>query len=146
MTLVDRFADDLKQAMKDKDKLRLSVIRMVRAAMKNKEIEAGAPLSEDDVISLVQKELKQRRDSLQAFEGAGRTDLADVAKLEINILESYLPQPMTEAELRSLVASVIESVGATGKSDMGKVMSAVRPQLHGRAEGRIVQQVVQSML
>lgn len=146
MSLVEQLSDDMKEAMRSKDKLRLSVIRMVRAAIKNKEIDSGAVVSDEDALAIVQKELKQRRDSLQAFESAGRTDLADTAKDEIAILESYLPQQLSEDEIRTLVAKVIETVDAKGKSDMGKVMAALMPQVRGRADGKLVQQVVQTML
>ncbi len=146
MNLADRLTDDMKQAMKGKDKLRLSVIRMVRAAIKNREIDSASPLTEDDVIAIVRKELKQRRDSLLAFESAGRTDLADEAKAEISILESYLPQQFSESEVRALVEESIASIGAKGKSDIGKVMSDLMPKLRGRADGKMVQQIVQSLL
>ncbi|MCL6599148.1 MAG: GatB/YqeY domain-containing protein [Alicyclobacillus macrosporangiidus] len=146
MSLSERLSEDMKQAMKAKDKVRLSVIRMVRSAMKNREIETGAPLDDEGILAVIQKELKQRRDSLQAFESAGRTDLAEEARQEIEILTSYLPEPLTEEDLRSLAAEVIAEVGAKGKSDMGKVMSALMPKVRGRADGRQVQQVVQSLL
>ncbi|WP_029420810.1 GatB/YqeY domain-containing protein [Alicyclobacillus macrosporangiidus] len=146
MSLSERLSEDMKQAMKAKDKVRLSVIRMVRSAMKNREIETGAPLDDAGILAVIQKELKQRRDSLQAFESAGRTDLAEEARQEIEILTSYLPEPLTEEDLRRLAAEVIAEVGAKGKSDMGKVMSALMPKVRGRADGRQVQQVVQSLL
>jgi uncharacterized protein YqeY len=144
--LTERLAEDLKQAMKAKDKVRLSVIRMVRAAMKNKEIEKGSPLTDDDVIGVIQKELKQRQDSLQAFESAGRADLIEQARAEIAILQEYLPAALSTEELRELAKRVIEETGAQGRKDMGKVMSALMPQVRGRADGRLVQQVVQSLL
>jgi uncharacterized protein YqeY len=136
----------MKQAMKGKDKLRLSVIRMVRAAMKNQEIDSQNPLTEDDVIAIVRRELKQRRDSLLAFESAGRTDLADEAKAEISVLLAYLPQQLSESEVRSLVEESISTVGAKGKSDIGKVMADIMPKIRGRADGKMVQQIVQSLL
>ncbi|EJY57050.1 hypothetical protein URH17368_0235 [Alicyclobacillus hesperidum URH17-3-68] len=146
MGLLDRLNDDLKQAMKEKQKVRLSVIRMVKSAVKNREIELGHPLSEDDVIGVIQKEVKQRKDSLQAFQDANRTDLAETAEEEIAILESYLPEPFTEDELRALASAVVERVGASSKSDMGKVMAELMPLVRGRADGRLVQQVVQRLL
>ncbi|GLG00304.1 hypothetical protein Alches_03430 [Alicyclobacillus hesperidum subsp. aegles] len=146
MGLLDRLNDDLKQAMKEKQKVRLSVIRMVKSAVKNREIELGHPLSEDDVIGVIQKEVKQRKDSLQAFQDANRTDLAETAEEEIAILESYLPEPFTEDELRALASEVVERVGASSKSDMGKVMAELMPLVRGRADGRLVQQVVQRLL
>ncbi|GMA56142.1 hypothetical protein C7445_105194 [Alicyclobacillus sacchari] len=146
MGLLDRLNDDLKQAMKEKQKVRLSVIRMVKSAVKNREIELGHPLSDDDVVGVIQKEVKQRKDSLQAFQDANRTDLAETAEEEIAILESYLPEPFSEDELRALASEVVERVGASSKSDMGKVMAELMPMVRGRADGRLVQQVVQSLL
>jgi uncharacterized protein YqeY len=144
--LTQRLTEDMKQAMKEKDKVRLSVLRMVKAAVKNREIEIGRPLADDDVLGVIQKELKQRRDSLQAFESAGRTDLVDEVKAEIDVLMSYLPKQLSEEELREIVQSVISELGASGKADVGKVMSAVMPKVKGRADGRLVQSLVQSLL
>lgn len=146
MNLSERLAEDQKQAMRDRDKFRLSVIRMVRAAAKYREIEAGSALTDDDMFAVLQKELKQRRDSLQAFESAGRADLADAARAEIEILSGYLPSQLSEAELRDMVTTIIASVGAVGKSDMGKVMAQLMPQIRGRADGKLAQQIVQSLL
>ncbi|WP_067621993.1 GatB/YqeY domain-containing protein [Alicyclobacillus acidiphilus] len=146
MDLLQRLNDDLKQAMKDKDKVKLSVIRMVKSATKNREIELGHPLSDDDVMGVIQKELKQRKDSLQAFQDANRTDLADAVIEEIAVLESYLPEPLSEDELRNLAQEVVNRVGATSKADMGKVMAELMPLVRVRADGRAVQQTVQSLL
>ncbi|WP_206917411.1 GatB/YqeY domain-containing protein [Alicyclobacillus suci] len=146
MELLERLNQDLKQAMKDKDKVRLSVIRMVKSATKNREIELGHPLSDEDVQSVIQKELKQRKDSLQAFQDANRTDLAETAEQEIRILQDYLPQQLDEQALREIVTQVIEQVGATSKADMGKVMGQVIPLVRNRADGKAVQQMVQSLL
>lgn len=146
MSLAQQLADDLKQAMKDKDKIRLSVVRMVRAAVKNKEIEQGSPLSDEETLAVVQKELKQRQDSLQAFESAGRTDLIDSVLAEMEVLRGYLPAQLSDDELAALVRESIVEVGATGKSDMGKVMQNLLPKVRGRADGKRVQQTVQSLL
>lgn len=146
MNLSDRLNEDMKQAMKDKDKLRLSVVRMVRSAVKNREIELGATLSDEEVLAVIQKELKQRRDSLQAFESAGRTDLIKEVQAEIHVLNDYLPAQLSEDELRQLAQQVIAEIGAAGKSDMGKVMGKLMPLIRGRADGKSAQQVVQSLL
>lgn len=146
MEMTQRVAEDLKQAMKDRDKLRLNVLRMVKAAVKNQEIDRGAALSDEDVLSVFQKELKQRKDSLASFEQAGRTDLVDEVKAEIAVLMSYLPQPLTEAELTELAAASIAATGATSKADMGKVMSDLMPKIRGRADGKAAQQVVTQLL
>jgi uncharacterized protein len=146
MSLSERLQEDLKKAMKDKDKVRLSVIRMVRSAVKNREIELGATLSDEEVNVVIQKELKQRRDSLQAFESAGRTDLIDEVKAEIDVLTAYLPAQLTEDELRAIVQRIIAEVGAKAKSDVGKVMGKLMPEIRGKADGKLAQQVVQSLL
>ncbi len=146
MSLSERLQDDLKKAMKDKDKVRLSVIRMVRSAVKNREIELGTTLSDDEVTVVIQKELKQRRDSLQAFESAGRTDLIDEVKAEISVLTEYLPAQMSEDELREITKRIIAEVGAKAKSDVGKVMGKLMPEIRGKADGKLAQQVVQSLL
>lgn len=146
MEMLERLNQDLKQAMKDKDKVRLSVVRMIKSAAKNREIELGHPLSDEDVLVVVQKELKQRKDSLQAFQDANRTDLTAGVEEEIAVLMDYLPEPFNEEELRHLVSDVISQVGATSKADMGKVMAQVMPQVRGRADGKAVQQAVQSLL
>ncbi|OFW75752.1 MAG: aspartyl-tRNA amidotransferase [Alicyclobacillus sp. RIFOXYA1_FULL_53_8] len=146
MNLSERLSEDMKQAMKDKDKLRLSVIRMVRAAVKNQEIELGTALADEQVLALVQRELKQRRDSLQAFESAGRTDLMDEVKLEIEVLLTYLPAQLSVDELRELAQDIIRDLGATKKAEMGKVMAQMMPKTRGRADGKLVQEVVQSLL
>lgn len=146
MSLTERLTADMKQAMKDKDKVRLSVIRMVRTAMKNLEIDAKRELSDEDVITIMNRELKQRRDSLQAFESGGRQDLVEDMKAEIQVLISYLPEQLSEDEVRTIVKDVIASTGATGKADMGKVMSALMPKVKGRADGKLVNQVVSQEL
>lgn len=145
-TLSEQLSDDMKQAMKEKDKVRLSVIRMVRAALRNKEIDSGAALDDEAVLAVIEKELKQRRDSLQAFLSAGRRDLEDAVKLEIAILESYLPAQLSESEVRAIASRIIAEVGATGKSDVGKVMPKLMQEIRGRADGKLAQQVVSSLL
>ncbi|MCL6627443.1 MAG: GatB/YqeY domain-containing protein, partial [Alicyclobacillus shizuokensis] len=137
MSLAERLSDDLKQAMKSHDKLRTSVIRMVRSALKNREIESGKAPTDEDVVAVLQKELKQRKDSLASFVSAGRADLAEQAEAEIAILSEYLPQPLDDAQLRELAANVIAEVGATSRADMGKVMSQLMPQIRGRADGQV---------
>lgn len=146
MNFTEQISEDIKQAMKSKDKVRLSVLRMVKSAVKNREIESGKPLNDDEVLGVFQKELKQRRDSLQAFESAGRTELVEDVKAEIDVLTSYLPKQLTEDEVKAIVEAVIREVGASGKADVGKVMSAVMPKVKGKADGRVIQSVVQSLL
>jgi uncharacterized protein YqeY len=146
MRLVDRLTNDMKQAMKDKDKLKLSVIRMVKASVKNEEINQGKELSDDEVLTVLTRELKQRRDSLQEFEKAGRDDLAATARDEINVLMEYMPEQLSEEEIRALVSEVIQQTGASSKKDMGKVMGVLMPKVKGRADGALVNKVVQESL
>jgi uncharacterized protein len=146
VSLTEQLAEDMKQAMKSKDKVRLSVIRMVRTAIKNAEIDQQKTLSDDEVLAVLNKELKQRRDSLEAFEGAGRSDLIEEVKAEIDVLVGYLPKQLTEEELKSIVQDTIQEVGASSKADMGKVMAALMPKVRGRADGKLVNQLVQQLL
>jgi uncharacterized protein len=146
MSLLEKLTEDMKQAMKNKEKLKLSVIRMVKSSLKNEEINQGKELSEDQVLALVNRELKQRRDSLHEFEKAGRDDLAETSRQEIEVLLAYLPKQLDETEIRELVQSAIGKVGATSKKDLGKVMGALMPQVRGKADGTMVNQIVQELL
>jgi len=146
MTLAEQLAEDLKMAMKSRDKVRLSVVRMVRAAVRNQEIDKGQGLTDEETLAVIQKELKQRRDSLEAFQQANRSDLAEQTLLEIDILNEYLPKQLTSEELADVVKEVIASVGATGKADMGKVMGQLMPKIRGRADGKAAQALVQQYL
>jgi uncharacterized protein YqeY len=146
MSLNERLNEDMKLAMKSQAKFKLSVIRMVRAAIKNLEIEQRRPLDDQEVLDVLSREIKQRRDSLQEFEKAGRDDLAEAVKAEIAILIEYLPQQLTEEEVKSIVQQTIQEVGASSKADMGKVMSALMPKVKGRADGKVVNQAVQQLL
>jgi len=147
MSLLERLNDDMKQAMKNKEKEKLSVIRMVKAALQNEAIKLGkAQLSEDEELTVLSRELKQRKDSLQEFENAGRTDLVDKTKAEINVLELYMPKQLSEEELVQLIRETIAEVGASSKADMGKVMGAVMPKVKGKADGSLVNKLVQQQL
>lgn len=146
MSLNNQLNEDMKQAMKDKDKFRLSVIRMIRSSIKNSEIDLKRQLDDQEVIDIVNREMKQRRDSLQEFEKAGRQDLADTVKAEIVIISEYLPKQLSEDEIKQIVQDTIAEVGASSKSDMGKVMGALMPKVKGRADGKLVNQWVQQLL
>jgi uncharacterized protein YqeY len=146
MSLSNRLSDDMKQAMKNKDKFRLSVIRMVRSSIKNSEIELRRPLDDDEVLEVLTREIKQRRDSLQEFEKANRLDLAENVKAEVEILTDYLPQQLTEEELEQIVQQTIQEVGASSKAEMGKVMGALMPKVKGLSDGKVVNQLVQKHL
>ena len=146
MTLADRLAEDLKQAMRDKDKVRLSVLRLVKAAVRNAEIDKRITLGEEEIIGVLRREVKQRKESLLAIEGAGRDDLVAELNEEISILEEYLPQSLTEEQIQAIVRDVVQEVGAVSKADMGKVMPVVMKKVGGQAEGRTVNRVVQEVL
>ncbi|MDY6029557.1 MAG: GatB/YqeY domain-containing protein [Acidaminococcaceae bacterium] len=148
MSIKDQLTEDMKQAMKDKEsgKLRLSVIRMVRANIKNVEINDKKELGDEDVLKVLMKEVKMRQDSLEEFEKAGREDLVMQAKEELAVLRAYLPEALSDDELKSVVAEVIAAVGAKGPSDMGKVMPAVIAKTQGRADGRRISAFVRELL
>ncbi|MDR6225053.1 GatB/YqeY domain-containing protein [Desmospora profundinema] len=146
MTLIERLNQDMKTAMKNKDKETLSVIRMVRSSLKNREIELKRPLNEEEALDVVIKELKQQQDSLVEFDRAGRDDLAEKARSEIAVLERYLPEPLSDEELRSIVQKAVNRTGAASKADMGKVMKAVMPEVKGRADGKRVNRLVLEVL
>ncbi|MVO99429.1 MULTISPECIES: GatB/YqeY domain-containing protein [Paenibacillus] len=146
MSLSDRLNEDMKQAMKSQDKFTLSVIRMVKAAIKNIEIDTRKTLDDNEVLDVLNREVKQRKDSLQEFQNAGRDDLAESLKAEIDILMKYLPQQLTEEEVNVIVQQTIQEVGASSKADMGKVMAALMPKVKGRADGKLVNQLVQQNL
>jgi uncharacterized protein len=146
VSLIERLNQDMKTAMKNKEKTTLSVIRMVRSSIKNKEIELQHSLTEEEALDVVAKELKQQRDSLREFEQVGREDLAQKARDEIAVLERYMPEQLTDAELKKIVQETIASTGAASKADMGKVMKAVMPRVKGRADGKRVNRLVQEGL
>ncbi len=136
----------MKLAMKSQDKFKLSVIRMVRAAIKNIEIDQRKTLDDQEVLDVLNREIKQRKDSLQEFEKAGRDDLAENLKAEIAVLMEYMPQQLSDEEVKAIVQQTIQEVGASSKADMGKVMGALMPKVKGRADGKLVNQLVQQLL
>ncbi|MEI4800243.1 GatB/YqeY domain-containing protein [Bacillus sp. NPDC077411] len=146
MSLLGRLNDDMKQAMKNKEKNKLTVIRMVKAALQNEEIKLQNPLTEEEELTVLTREVKQYKDSLLEFEKAGREDLVDKLKSEIQILETYLPEQLTEEELLAVIQQSISEVGAASKADMGKVMSAVLPKVKGKADGSQVNRLVSQLL
>jgi uncharacterized protein YqeY len=146
VSLLEQLDQDMKSALKNKEKAKLSTIRMLRASIKKVEIDKKHQLSDDEVLEVIAREIKQRRDSLNEYEKAGREDLAQKEREEIEILESYLPEQLSEEELRALVQQVIQEVGASSKADMGKVMGAIMPKVKGRADGRLVNRLVQEAL
>lgn len=148
MTLKDRLVEDMKVAMKAKEegKVRLSVIRMARAAIKNAEIDKRIEFSDDQVIEVLAREMKMRRDALEVFEKADRPDTVKALEEEMVVLMDYLPQQLSEGEIRQLVQETIATIGAQGPKDLGKVMGALSPKTKGRADGKIVNQIVREML
>ncbi|MDC3413345.1 GatB/YqeY domain-containing protein [Aquibacillus sp. 3ASR75-11] len=147
MSLLDSLNQDMKQAMKNKDKQTLSVIRMVKASLQNEAIKLGKDkLSEDEELTVLTRELKQRKDSLHEFNEAGRDDLVKKLDEEIRTLQVYMPQQLSSEELEQIILGTIKEVGATSKKEMGKVMSAVMPKVKGKADGSQVNQLVQKNL
>ncbi len=146
MSLLERLNNDMKQAMKNKEKDRLTVIRMIKAALQNESIRIGGDLSEDAELTVLSRELKQRKDSLQEFEKAGRTDLVEKVRTEIKYVESYMPKQLTEEEIVEIVKQAISETGAASKADMGKVMAVVMPKVKGKADGSLVNKLVQQHL
>ncbi|TWH48764.1 GatB/YqeY domain-containing protein [Sporomusa sp. KB1] len=148
MSLKDRLTEDMKLAMKAKEagKLRLSVIRMVRANIKYVEIDKKRELSEEEVLDVLAKEVKMRRDSIEEFKKGNRLDLVENLEHEIDILMQYLPQQLGEQELRVLVAEAVKESQAVSAKDMGKVMAVLMPKVKGRADGKLVNTVVREFL
>ncbi len=146
MSLKEKLQDDLKSSMKNKDTIRKSVITLVRAAIKQYEVDNRIELGDDEVIEIISKQLKQRKDSLVEFEKAGRDDLIEETKSEIQVLEEYLPQQLSEEELEQIVIETIAQVGATSMKDMGKIMSTIKPKTAGRADGRKINELVKKNL
>ncbi|MFF2481978.1 GatB/YqeY domain-containing protein [Paenibacillus sp. NPDC058071] len=146
MNLSERLNDDMKQAMKNQDKFKLTTIRMVRAAAKNLEIDLKRPLEDAEVVEILSREVKQRKDSLQEFSKAGRDDLVADLEAEIEIISQYLPVQLTEEEIKAIVTQTIQELGASSKAEMGKVMGALMPKTKGRADGKLVNKYVQQFL
>ncbi|MCL5060051.1 MAG: GatB/YqeY domain-containing protein [Candidatus Thermoplasmatota archaeon] len=146
MTLKDRITEDMKQAMRAKDSARLSAIRLLLAAIKQREVDERITLDDAQIISVVDKMIKQRRESIAQFEKAARQDLVDAESFELQVLQAYLPQQLSEAEVDAIVAAGIAEAGATVMADMGKVMNVIRPKLAGRADMGKVSALVKSRL
>ncbi|GAA0126763.1 MULTISPECIES: GatB/YqeY domain-containing protein [Clostridium] len=146
MSLKDRLQQDWKNALKERNKFKASVISMAKAAILLIEKNGSGSLNDDQVIEVLAKEVKQRRDSLEEFKNGNRQDLVDSTNAEIEILLDYLPQQLTEDEIRKIVVKSAEEIGANSIKDMGKLMSIVRPKTNGRADGKIVSQIVKEYL
>ncbi|MGF1682031.1 GatB/YqeY domain-containing protein [Photobacterium minamisatsumaniensis] len=146
MTLIERLKDEQKAAMKAKNKPRLGAIRLVMAAIKQREVDEKITLSEDDVLAVLTKMVKQRRDSVSQYEAANRQDLADVELAEISVLEEFMPQPLSDDEVAALLDEAIATTGAASMQDMGKLMGVLKPQIQGRADMGKVSQLVKAKL
>lgn len=138
--------EDMKAAMKSGNKIRLETIRGLRAQLKNREIEKGAPLTEADEVQVLMSAAKRRREAIEQYRAGGRDDLARKEALELEIIQSYLPQPLSQEELVHIIDEAIRTAQATSPKDMGKVMALVMPRVRGRAEGKQVQQLVREKL
>ena len=134
MTLKARISEDMKNAMRAKDSARLGAIRLLLSAIKQREVDERIEVNDTQVVEAIEKMLKQRRDSIFQYEAASRNDLADVEKFEVSVLQEYLPQALTEAEVDAILQQAIADTGAAGIKDMSKVMAAVKPQVVGRAD------------
>lgn len=146
MSLQEKLQEDLKAAMKSKDSRRLSVIRLAKAAIKNTEIAKKKELGDDEVLEVLNREVKQRRDAIPEFQKGNRPDLVESLEAEIAILMEYLPRQMSEEEIRQAAKEAVAAVGAKDARDMGKVMGALMPKVKGKADGRLVNQVVKELL
>lgn len=144
--LQERLLEEQKKAMKAKDKVRLATLRMARAALQNATIQAGGELSEEQVLGILAKEVKQRRESIPEWEKAGRQEMVEQLRQEIATLEEFLPEQLSEEEVEALAREVIAEVGASRPSDMGRVMGLLMPRLKGRADGKVANAVVKRLL
>ena len=134
MSLQEQLKSELKTAMQAKDKARTGTIRLLMAEIKQKEVDTRTVLGDEEILAVLTKMVKQRKDSISQYEAAGRQDLANIEAAEIVVLQAFLPQPLSEAEVDTLIDSTVTQLAASGMQDMGKVMNALRPQLQGRAD------------
>ena len=146
MTLLQRLDGDLKTALRESDKLKLSAIRMVKAAVKNQQIEKGRDLSDEEIQSVISTLAKQRRESIEQFSKGGRQDLADQERRELAVLQSYMPEQLSLAQLDKIILQAIQESSAEGEKDMGKVMKVLMPRIRGVADGKIVNGRVKELL
>ena len=146
MPLKEKITEDMKAAMRARDAARLSAIRLLLAAMKQREVDERIELADADILGIIEKMLKQRRDSVTQYEAGARQDLADVEKFEISVLSGYMPQQLAEAEIAAEVDTAIAAAGAKGRQDMGKVMALLKPRLAGRADMTSVSALVKAKL
>ena len=146
MSLKSKISDDMKTAMRAKDAPRLSAIRLLLAATKQKEVDERIELADTDIIAIIDKMIKQRRDSIAQFEKGGRQDLADTEKFEIGVLQTYMPQALSETEIEAEISAALQASGAKAMADMGKVMALLKPRLAGKADMGRVSALIKSRL
>lgn len=147
--LSQQITEDMKTAMREKNTITLNTVRMLKSSIKNAAIEKGganAELTDPEVMAVVRKEVKKRQDSIEQYEAAGRTELADQEKAEIKVLNGYLPEPLSEEEIASIVEAAVAEVGATSRKEMGQVMKLVQERTAGRADGKTLSQAVMAKL
>jgi len=146
MSLEERLVEEMKQAMKSNDKLRLSTIRMIRSTLKNKEIELRKKLEDEDVVKVIQVMMRKGEEAVEQFQAGGRVDLVEKEKKEMEILKSFLPQPLSQEEIVKIIDQSIQETQASSPKDIGKVMKAVMPKIGGKADGRLINQLVKERL
>lgn len=146
MNLEEKLIEEMKQAMKTNDKIRLSTIRMIRSSSKNKEIELRRKLEDEDILKVIQGMVRKGEESLEQFRAGGRTDLVEKEEAEIEILKSFLPQPFSPEEIIRIIDETIREVQASSLKDLGKVMKALMPRLRGKADGKVINQLVKERL
>jgi uncharacterized protein YqeY len=146
MNLEEKLVEEMKQAMKANDKIRLSTIRMIRSSAKNKEFELRRKLEDEDIIKVIQGMVRKGEESIEQFQAGGRNDLVEKEKAEIEILKSFLPQPLTQEEMIKIIDETIQETQSSSLKDLGKVMKAVMPRLGGKADGKVINQLVKERL
>ncbi len=146
MSLKEQITEDMKSAMRAKDTAKLGAIRLITAAIKQKEVDERIEITDAMVLAIIEKMIKQRKDSITQFEAGGRQDLADIEKAELQILSAYMPEGLTAAEMQAAVDAAVVEVGAAGPQDMGKLMAVLKPKLAGRADMTVISALVKAVL
>ncbi|MBI5407917.1 MAG: GatB/YqeY domain-containing protein [Nitrospirae bacterium] len=146
MPLSEKIADDYKNALKSGDKNKVSILRMIKAAVKNKEIEKGASLNDDEINAILRSFVKKAHEAIEQFSKAGRTELEEKEKAELAVVQGYLPKQLGDDEIKAMIKDAVAETGAAGTKDMGKVMKAVMAKAKGQADGKLVNALVKEML
>jgi uncharacterized protein YqeY len=146
MAIQEQITSDLKEAMKNKDMAKLSVLRMISSVVKNKELEKKDSLTDEEVLSILSSEAKKRKEAIAGFESAGRPELAEGEKTELELIQTYLPEQMSEEEVRAIIEEAVKSTGAQSMQEIGLVMKEVMPKVKGKADGNLVNSIVKELL